>query len=365
MEDSSKSSRMDRRKFLKVASLLGGGIILVACAPATVVPTPTAAPKSSGGATPAPVATTVPAKPKVSADIKFAATSSAVGFHMFPTLVAMELFFKEEGITQSITPFSGGGDTVRAVVTGGHQIGQPAPNAMAIAYAEGQPIRIIAENLPFGTISWVVKADSPLKSMKDIKGKKVGYSRPGSVTHTYALTALRSLGFKPDEDVNLVASGGAPETLTALRGGVIDVGWANDPLLSQELLKKDIRVLASANDFIPNWSESMLATTVDYAKSNGDVLTAYLRAHQKAMDYIKSNPDKAAEIFAKGQQIDLEVAKAAMKNYPLAKFTAKINPETLKAITEDMLANNQVKTAPEWNKIVDQSFLAPELRSTI
>lgn len=361
MEDERTPARIDRRKFLKVASLAGGGIILVACAPATVAPTPTAAPKTSA-ATPTPAAAP---KPKVSAEIQFASTASAIGYQMMPTLVAMELFFKDEGITQKITTFAGGGDTVRGIVTGGHQVGQPAPNAVALAFAEGQPVRIIAENLPFATISWVVKADSPLKSMKELKGKKLGYSRPGSVSQTYAFTALRALGLEPEKDVQLVAAGGAPDQLAAVRGGVIDAGWSNDPLLSQELLKKDIRIVGSSNEFIPDWSESMLATTADYAKSNADVLTAYLRAHQKAMDYIKSSSDKAAEIWAKGQQVDVEIAKASMKNFPIQKFTSKISPATLKAISDDMLANQQLKAAPDWKQIIDQSFLAPELRSQI
>ena len=145
----------------------------------------------------------------------------------------------------------------------------------------------------------------------------------------------------------------------------MDAGWSLDPLLSQELMKKDIRVLGFAAEFIPNWSEAMLATTADYAKANGDVLTAYLRAWEKAMAFIKSSPEKAAEIWGKGQQIDLEVARASVKNYPIQKYTSRVNPATMKAIAEDMLANKQVKEAPPWEKIVDQSFLAPELRTTI
>ncbi len=365
LEDNGSSARIDRRKFIRIASMFGGGIMLVACAPAAVVPTPTAIPKAAAG-TPAasPGTPTAAAKPKVSAKVQLATAASGIGFHMMSALVAEELFLKEEGITQEMVGFVGGGDVVRGLVDGGSHIGQPTPSAVAIAVAEGQPVRIIAENLPFPTISWVVKADSPLKSMKDVKGKKIGYSRPGSVSQTYAFSALRAVGIKAEE-VNMVAAGGAPDQLTAVRSGVIDVGWVNDPLLSQELLKKDIRILGTAAEYIPDWSENMLATTVDYAKAHGDILTAYLRAHQKALEYTKSNPDKAAEIWAKGQKIDADVAKLAMKNYPINKYTAKVTPATLKAITEDMLANNQVKTAPDWSKIVDQSFLPPELRTTL
>lgn len=363
MEERPATATVGRRQFLKVASLGGGGLFLLACSAPVAAPTPT--PLPAARAAPAPATVTPTPQPKIIASIDFAATAGGVGVHMMPALVAQELFLKEEGIAQKITAFSGGGDTVRGVVTGGQQMGQPAPNAVAIAVAEGQPIRIIADNLPFATIFWITRPDSPVKSMKDLKGKKLGYSRPGSVSQTYGFTALRALGLEPDKDVQLVPAGGAPDQLAAVKGGVIDAGWLTDPLLTQELLKKEVRILASSNEFIPVWSESMIATTVDYARSNTEVLAAYLRAHEKAMAYIKSSSEKAAEIWAKGQGVSPEVAKAAVKNYPIEKFTSRVNPAILKAVTDDMLANKQIRDAPDWKKIVDQSFLAPELRSQI
>lgn len=357
MKESETSMRIDRRRFVKLASLVGGGLFLAACAPAAVAPTPTAAPKGAPGSpTPA---------PKVSANVEFAVTSAGVGPHMIPFLVCHELFLKDEGITQKYTPFAGGGDTARALVTG-HQMGNAFAGAIAIAVAEGQPIRIVAENLPFPTILWFVKGDSPIKSMKDIKGKKIGYSRPGSTSQSFLLIALRSMGLDPEKDVQTIAAGGPPEQLTAVRGGILDVGWSTEPIFTSEVtLKKDVRMLDLAANYVPAWSESVIATTEDYAKAHGDVITAYLRAHQKAEEFIVANPDKAGEIWAKGQDVGPEIGKLALKNLPYQKFTSKIDPAILKAIGDDSLATGQIKQLPDWKKIVDQSFLAPGLRTQI
>lgn len=234
---------------------------------------------------------------------------------------------------------------------------------MVTAFLEGQPVRIIANNLPFATMPWIVKPDSPIKSMKDLKGKKLGYSRPGSASQTLAFIALRAVGLDPEKDVQMIAVGGAPDSLTAVRTGVIDAGFSVDPVATQEMLRNNVRILAIASEFVTNWTDVVLATSVDYAKSNGDVLAAYLRAHQKAMDFIKTNPEKAAEIWGKEQGIDLVVAKAAIKNYPLEKWSSRLDPAGLKAVGDDMVTNKQVKEPPPWDKIVDQSFLAPELRT--
>ncbi|MDO8691538.1 MAG: ABC transporter substrate-binding protein [Dehalococcoidia bacterium] len=356
--------RIGRRGFLKVASLAGTGIFIASCIPAAVAPTPTPAAKPT--ATPAPAGAQAPtAAPKVSAKIEFASGGGGIGLQMLPLLVAQELFVKDEGITQNLTSLSGGGDAVRAVVTGGFNLGHVAPSAAAIAADQDQPIVVIAGLLPFSSIFWIVKADSPLKTVKDLKGKKLGYSRPGSVSDTYARTMLRTVGLKVDTDVTLVAAGAPAEQLTAVVTGIIDAGWCNDPILTQSLLKKEIRILGAAYEYVTSWIEAVYCTTTDYAKANKDVLVAYLRAQQKAMDFIKANPVKAAEIWAKGQDIDPEVGMAAVKNYPLDKFTLKIDPVALKAISSDMLANQQIKTAPNWGKFIDQSFLPPELRSQI
>lgn len=339
-------------------------MLLAACGPTVAPRTPVAAPTVAPTETPTPTPTAT-VRPAASASISFATMSGGTGLQMLPLLVAQELFLEAEGIAQKTVPFPGSGETVHAVVASGQQIGHPAPNSAVIAAEQGRPIRIIANNLPFPSIVWAVKPDSPLKSMKDLKGQRLGYSRSGSISQTYAFAALRAVGLSPNQDVTMVAAGSVADQFAGIQAGTLDAGWLIDPLLTQELLKKTVRVLSPSYELIPAWSESVLVTTVSYAKSNGDVLRAYLRAHQKAMDFIKNNPDKSAEIWARSQDIAVDVARAALKFYPVQRFTSRIDTPALKAIASDMLTNKQIEQAPDWSQIVDQSFLALELRAPV
>lgn len=353
MQEQENALRIDRRQFIKIASFAGGGLFLLACG------APAAAPGSSSGP-----GTAAPAKPKLSATVDFANTGGGTGLGVL-YIVAIDAFLKEEGITQKVTNYAGGGDLVRGITSGASQTGSPGMSSVIVAFSQGEPIRILAEYTNFATVLWYVKADSPIKSFKDARGKKIAYSSPGGNSQIQAIVALRTAGLNPEKDVELVRVGGIPETLTAVRGGIVDVGWGMDPLITQGVMKNEIRIVGTAGELLPKWCDGVIAVTADYAKSNPEVLTAYLRAFEKAINFIKSSPDKAAEMWAKAEGVDPEVTKLAMKNYPFQRQSSKIDPGDLTAVAQELLAAKQIKEIPAWDKLVDQSFLAPELRAKL
>jgi len=365
LSESLKAKRIGRRTFIRLAGIAGGGLILSSCAGAVATPAatkvPAEAPKPT--AAPSPEAKAPAPAPKVSANIDFGASAGAVALNGLPMMVAEEMgFFKEEGITEKLVALQANVDIIRGALQGSIQLGNPSNVAVAAAVEEGEVVKIIAENAPFIMAGWIVRADSPIKTLKDIKGKKFGYTAPGSESHIFALSALKSQGLKEGEDVQLVVVRGMADQYTALKNGVIDIAWSVDPMITQGVQNKEIRLLGTPNEIVSNWSMSSVVVSEDYAKKNPDVLRAYLRAYVKAMDFIKSETDKAAEIWAKRAKFTPEIGKEAMKNYPIQKFTAKLSSDIFKTQTEVMLANKLVKQAPQWDKIVDQSYLPSALQ---
>ena len=69
---------------------------------------------------------------------------------------------------------------------------------------------------------WAVKPESPIKSIKDFKGKKIGYTNPRSTSQALARMLLQQAGYS-EADAELVKTGGFGEGIAALDSGQIDV----------------------------------------------------------------------------------------------------------------------------------------------
>src|SRR5689334_15540134 len=129
--------------------------------------------------------------------------------------------FKKHGLVLELTYTQGAGETQQAVISGSVDIGIAA-GVMGVlsAYSKGAPVRIIsAETTGAGDLYWYVKADSPIKSLKDTNGKTMAYSTNGSSTHGVVTAFVKENGITP----KLTATGGPPGTLTAVMSGQIDV----------------------------------------------------------------------------------------------------------------------------------------------
>src|ERR1044071_2780042 len=93
--------------------------------------------------------------------------------------------FKKHGLVLEMVYTQGAGETQQAVISGSVDLGIAA-GVMGVlsAYSKGAPVRVIsAETTGAGDLYWYVKADSPIKSLKDTNGKKLAYSTNGSSTH--------------------------------------------------------------------------------------------------------------------------------------------------------------------------------------
>ena len=90
--------------------------------------------------------------------------------------------FKKHGLVLEIVYTQGAGETQQAVISGSVDLGIAA-GVMGVmsAYSKGAPVRVIsAETTGAGDLYWYVKADSPIKSLKDTAGKGLAYSTNGS-----------------------------------------------------------------------------------------------------------------------------------------------------------------------------------------
>jgi len=279
-------------------------------------------------------------------------------------------YFKDEGLNiTGLISSAGGGTSLRNMLAGGGvPYGEVNPGVIVSAILAGADLRIISDNvLTVAEFVWAVKPDSPIKSVKDFKGKKIGYTNPRSTSQALAMMLLTSAGFKPD-DAELVKTGGFGEGIAALESGQIDIAPITEPLWSK--VKSKYRSVVVASDILPPLDNVVGVATVEMLEKKGDFIRAVIRARRKAVQFMKARPDEAAEIVAKQYNIDLEVAKSAVRN--LTTSTTKgvpywgegeIHLDGLKRMIEAQRSVGAITGEVDYSKIIDTRFLPDDLKA--
>jgi len=226
--------------------------------------------------------------------------------------------FKKHGIDVDITWTAGGSETLQAAITGSVDFALTnGVEGVIAAYAKGAPVRIIGSEIRgAGDIFWYVKADSPIKSLKDAANKSMAFSRPGSSTHLTGLQLVAQSGLP----VKLISTGGMPATRTQVMSGQIDIGWAAPPFALDGVKKGEIRIVARGSEVssLNGVSIRVNVTTAKVLQERPKAVQAFVRGYKESLDWIYANLDKAAAHWAALNKITPEIAQEGMKFYPKA-----------------------------------------------
>jgi NitT/TauT family transport system substrate-binding protein len=295
----------------------------------------------------------------------------AVSANGMPFGVAMAKgYFKDEGLNiTGLISSAGGGTTLRNMLAGGGvPYGEVNPGVVVSAVLAGADLKIVSDNvLTVAEFVWAVKPDSPIKTIKDIKGRKIGYTNPRSTSQALANMLVQSAGFKP-EDVELVKTGGFGEGIAALDAGLVDMTPITEPLWSK--VKSKYRAVVVASDVLPPLDNVVGVATEEMMAKRGDFIRAVIRARRKAVQFMKEHPDEAGDIVAKQYNLEPEVARSAVRN--LVSSTTKgvpywgdgqIHLDGLKRMIEAQRSVGAITGEVDYNKLVDTRFLPDDLKA--
>lgn len=286
-----------------------------------------------------------------------------------PYAIAIEKkFFKEAGVDISgVLRSTGGGTSVRNVLASGSGYGEVALPAAISGIREGLDFKIIHAGVVGYDMLYVSKPGSPVKSVEDIKGKKIGFTRPKSVTESFLIMLAEKMKMKRD-DFQMVSIGGVGAGLTALDQGGVDATVIVEPILSQKLKAgvkyQEVFWCASV---LPPAMQTVGIVTGDYARKAPDKVKAIVAARRKAVDYLYANPVEAGEIIGRAYELDRDVAVSSVDNMikRVGKWWSPGNFDI--AAMNEMLRGLQlvgeVEGNVEWEKVIDRSFLPRDLQT--
>ena len=208
-------------------------------------------------------------------------------------------YFKEAGLDLEILYTEGGASTLTPVIAGSIDIAMTnGVLGVVAAYAKGMPVKIIsAEATGAAEAFWYARPESGIKRLADTHGKTVAFSSPGSSTNLILLQLVNQEKVLP----KLVATGGAPGTLTQVMSGQIDVGWSVPPFVLQQLADGKLVIIARGSD-VAALAEQTIRVNVANAnalKQKRDAFVRFVKALSRSIDWAYSDPgaiDNYAEI---------------------------------------------------------------------
>jgi NitT/TauT family transport system substrate-binding protein len=282
-----------------------------------------------------------------------------------PVYIAQDKgFYRENNIDVDAVFTRGGGENVQAVVSGDAQIGLGTGTLAVIsAFVKKAPIKIAAAEITGMDAFWYVLANTSMRKLEDLAGKKVAYSRPGASSHMAVLgiaDQIKAKGLKPAEPVSL---GGIPEVYTAVRTGQTDAGWSVAPFQLDKVEKGELRVVVRGEEInaMKEISARVHFTNNDFAAKNPDAVRGFFRAQQRALDYMFDHKEETAKIWIRRAELKFPES-AVLKTWDYYNRAAmSLKPiRGLQTTVEDGMRNkflNQPLTQAEINSLIDLSYL--------
>lgn len=282
-----------------------------------------------------------------------------------PVYVAQEKgYYRDSGIEVEAVFTKGGGENVQAVVSGDANIGlSTGVFAVLSAFAKGAPVKIAAAEITGMDAFWYVLADSPVRKMEDLAGKKIAYSRPGSSTNMAALAIMNQVKAKGLRAPETVSLGGLPDTFTGVKTGQADAGWSVPPFMLDRVEKGELRIVVRGSEIeaLKDITMRVHFVNTDFAAKQPQAVRGFFRAHQKAVAYMLDHPEDTTEIWMRKAGLKLPKS-AVLKTWEFySKSAMTMKPiRGMKTSVEDAVKLKFLKqplSQSEIDRLIDLSYV--------
>ncbi|MGY3836586.1 aliphatic sulfonate ABC transporter substrate-binding protein [Bacillus atrophaeus] len=282
-----------------------------------------------------------------------------------PLLIAKEKgwfeeTFEKEGIKVKWTEFQSGPPQFEGLAADKLDFSQVGNSPVISGQAAGisfKEIGLSQDGLKANGI--LVKKDSGIHNLKDLKGKKIAVAK-GSSGFDFLYKALDQEGLSAG-DVNIIQLQ-PDEATSAFENGAVDAWSIWEPYLSIQTLKHEAKIIANGES-TDLYSPGFTLVRTKFADEYPDDVVRFLKVYDKAVAWQKKHREEAADLYADIKNLDKEVVKNVLNNTePLNEV---INNDIIKAQQET--ADFQYRTKAinkkiDVKEVVDNSFIKKALK---
>jgi NitT/TauT family transport system substrate-binding protein len=241
--------------------------------------------------------------PALAADkIRFALPGNSMGY--LPLFVAVHRgFFKDEGIDIELprlipamaqNALMSGGVHYHGLADSGLRLAARGAGIKAIFYGADRPM-------------YYLVAQKEIRSVAELKGKRVGVSQFGGTSDLSARLTLQSFGVEPERDALIIQIGSEATRMAALRAG--SVAAIIVPVPAVVILKRDgFNEISFVGDVV-EFASNGYTTTDQRIKEHPQEVKRVVRAIYRGLRFAKENPEGTIGVIQKEWKVEPEIAK--------------------------------------------------------
>src|SRR5690606_6087870 len=216
-----------------------------------------------------------------------------------PYMVAQEVgYFKQEGLDVTLVPVAGAKQALIQLASGNAEVSLVSPVDLMIGQQPPHNMKVQLFYNNYYSCIWSVSVlpDSPLNSVEQLKGKKIGVSSMGSSGVTFGKAFLASAGLQIPRDAQFLPIGVGGQGAAALRSKAVDAAVYWDAMVTKmELAGLSMRPLP-VDTAIQNMPDIGVGASNDYIEKNPKVIAGIGRALAKGYVFNQANPAAAVRI---------------------------------------------------------------------
>lgn len=285
--------------------------------------------------------------------------SSVSGLHSAMWVAEEKGLFRKYGIdAEVIVTGQGGTAGIGALLANDIQMVSSAGDILIAAALRGGDTVMVAGVVNKGLQRITTKPE--IRTPADLKGKRVGVTRIGAVSHSVLLMMLQRWKMSVN-DIQVMQVGSSPNMLASLDKGGLDAAVLTIPSM---FVAEDrgYRVLLDMADTDIYYLHTMIATTRNYIKNNRDKVSRFLKGYLEGLAFVKQHKKESIDVVKKKLRIGAEQERNLEKSIDLlsAKYYEQIPYPSMRGV-ETVLGfvekdNPKAKTA-DPKSFVDDSLL--------
>jgi len=265
--------------------------------------------------------------------------------------------FAKHGLEIEASAFNGDAKMQQGLTSDSIDVGIGGGPGMAFM-VKGAPAKAVGAmaGIP-RNMAVMVGYDSPIKTVDDLKGKKLGVTTAGSLTEWIGRRIGTQKGWGP-AGITTVPIGGMPPARAAIKTNQID-GYITSQEIGISLEEaREWRVITSAAPFVDHFITHVFFVRDDVIAKRPQVVKAFLQGWQDTIAFMKNNKAKTVEITSKVTDISHSVIERAYdEQIGIFSEDLTFDPEAMTVLKQSFIEMGLLKEIPDDKAMLTTQFL--------